>query len=162
MEKKIVTLTILISLGLSLSFGDLYPFSINPLFTKKITRFSFINLKDQDDRRLSNLAFKTYLDYGSQFEKTGIALPPTINVMGKTISQEELKAHLKNELPHYPSLKEIKVSLKNIHIGPEKKPTVETFKFSIINPSYDPLASKSAHIYKRDKFLKRIKNEELL
>lgn len=160
-EKNIIQLFLVFGIIISFYFIDLYPFSLNPLFTKRTDQYSFIVLRDKEGKILSNAHFEVYMDYASQFEKAGLKNPPTINKMGRPLNKTILEKHLLKKLISFPFLKKIQVKLANV-VAKNSGLTLNVVTFDLENPHYRADSPRHNTVYQEDKFRRRIKSEVLL
>jgi hypothetical protein len=161
LEKVSIYLFIGLSIVFSFVFVDLFPFSLNPLFTKRTTKFSFITIRDSSKRILSNKAFETFLNYGSNYEKAGLKSPPSINNMGNFIDKGELEKHINQKLARFPFLRSLNIHVTNVSAD-KSGINYERYEFDAANPNYDASAKVKDVIYQEDKYKRRIRNGELL
>lgn len=156
-EKISIYTLIILSLLLSAFFIDLFPFSLNPLFTKKTQHYSFIQLKDHNGKLLANGKFGIFLDYDSQFERSGLHSKRSINKMGSHIEQTQLKKHLLKQLDRFPFLQEIAVKVFNV-TGTKEGLKYQSYSFVIPNPYFKKKSFVNSDVYEEDKYKRRIKN----
>ena len=161
LEKILIYCFLVTSVVISFLFVDLFPFSLNPLFTKRTDKYSFITIRDQSGNILSNKEFETYLDYGSNNEKAGLKSPATINEMGNFVSSDELKAHVLNKLINYPFIQKVTIHITNVSAY-KSGVVYDKYNFELTNPKHNRSAEIKNDIYQKDKYRRSIKNGELL
>lgn len=160
-ERVTIYLLLFISLFISAFFIDLFPFSLNPLFTKRTHKYTYIQLRDQDGKSINNSSFGVYLDYASQFEKSSLNKETTINKMGNHLEQAPLKIHLLRKLQKYPFIENLQAKVINVS-GTQKGPQYNSYHFVIQNPYFKRQSPVNAKVYEQDKYRRRIKNGVLL
>ena len=159
-DTKIFILIVSITTFFSVFFQDIFPFSINPLFTKITNEFSLIKVTDDKGNILSNEKLQTYLDYASLFERSGIRTKPSINKMGKLVELNTVLNHIKPKLKNKSVSSYFLVELKHVSLGKDLKPRVLKQKIKI--PNKQRAKRNYYDLYREDKYRRRIKNEGLL
>lgn len=160
-QKIIYFYTIALTLFFSFFFQDLFPFSLNPLYSKKTEQFSYVSVYDEKGRRLSNEYLGLYLNYDSLFEKAGLKSEPSSNSMGSLLSEKTIRAKLKEKSHKLRGIKTFKVSLKNVTLNREKVPHISEIIFLVQNSHYRGNVETPAVALREDKYFRRIKNKEL-
>lgn len=161
-EKAVIYAFLFLTLLVSSISIDLFPFSLNPLFTKRTDRFSVIQIFDKKGQRLSNQYFGTFLDYGSQFEKSGLVKTKSINSMGVFINEEVLIHQIKEKLSSNPGLVEVSLHLKNYLTKKSGVKLTLGKNIKILNTNFKENGHIAPDIYKTDKFFHSIEKKAFL
>ena len=87
-----------------LVIGEVYPFTISPMFSDQPSEYCVYRVLDQDGQPIDSEPFGLHLVYDGNPPGLGMGIQaqPTLHGFGKTATLEQLKAHVADKLAAMP------------------------------------------------------------
>ncbi len=105
-ELLAVGLFIVVQVAAPFVVGEVYPFTISPMFSDRPARHAVYRLTDKAGKELDPTPFGLHLVYDGNPPGfgVGIAAPPTLHAFGEVATQSEITAHIRGVLQRNPAL----------------------------------------------------------
>lgn len=134
-EIAVVVGFLAIHLAAPLMFGELYPFTISPMFSDQPAEYAVYEVLDSNGNSLDLEPFGLHLVYDGNPVGLGMGIKATetLHGFGEVPPLEELKTHVTDKLAEMPELAEVSVRRKRVFCNDHK--LVEAIdEFQVFNP----------------------------
>ena len=116
-EKEAVLFIAFLSILLSAFFVELYPFSLNPLFTRSANQMTYVSVVDEKKRPISPMALGVHLQYESAYEIQGIKPKDSVVKFGEDINDSEIVSRVRKEGAKFRFIREFDIEIKKIYVS---------------------------------------------
>ena len=95
---------VIVNLVAPLVIGEVFPFTISPMFSDQPSEYCVYRVFDQDDQLIDNEPFNLHLVYDGNPPGLGMGIraQPTLHGFGETVTLERLKSHVETKLAGMP------------------------------------------------------------
>ena len=132
LEILCVAAFVIVNLVAPLVIGEVFPFTISPMFSDQPSEYCVYRVLDQDGQPLDGEPFGLHLVYDGNPPGLGMGIQaqPTLHGFGKTATLEQLKTHVQDRLAAMPERKFVTVERSLVRcVSNRLVETVNTFQF---------------------------------